>query len=362
MSIFSEATPQMAFLKMGIYGEAGTGKTFTSMRVAIGLHRFVKSDKPVFFFDTETGSDFVRDKIEAETGQKLRVAKTRAFSDLIKGLDEEVPPGSIVLIDSVTHFWNEIIESFMKKNNISRLTLRHWQPLKTMWREFTDRYVNSKLHIIVAGRSADKWEEVEDEDGSKELRKVGTKMRTETEMGYEPSLLVEMQLVQDSARVGSTLTHRAWIRKDRFDLINGQHFDDPGFEVFLPHIERLNLGGEHKAIEEGRNSQALFNNSSNLGESRMLRKEILLEKITNEIRKLFPGQNEKDKAARIALMEEIFGTNSWTEISTFLKQDILEKGLETLVQKVQLAVEPVPVPAPIPAEVKPAKTNKKGGK
>jgi len=344
-NIFHEARPQSAFLKMGIFGEAGSGKTFTSARVVIGLHRHIKSNQPVFFMDTETGSDFVREKIKAETGYAMQIAKTRAFTDLLAAIDQ-IPPGSILVIDSITHYWNELIESYLKKNQKTRLTLKDWQPLKATWREYSDRFVNSPLHIIVAGRSADKWGEVEDEDGAKELKKIGTKMRAETEFSYEPSLLVEMELIQESAKIGGNLLHRAWVRKDRFDIINGQHFDNPGFESFLPHIEKLNLGGEHLAIETDRNSQAIFDDP-NVGEKRALNKEILCEKIANEIKKLCPGQTEKDKAERIKIMEEVFGTNSWTEISTLMKNDRLAIGLADLQARVANAQAPT-TPAPVP--------------
>jgi hypothetical protein len=358
MSIFHEARPQSAFLKMGIYGEAGTGKTFTSARIVIGLHRHIKSDKPIFFMDTETGSDFVRDKIKTETGFPLQIAKTRAFSDLLTAIDE-MPAGAILVIDSITHYWNELIESYLKRNQKARLSLKDWQPLKATWREYSDRFVNSPLHIIVAGRSADKWGEVEDEDGAKELKKIGTKMRAETEFSYEPSLLVEMELIAMSSKVGGALLHRGHVRKDRFDIINGLHFDNPGFEAFLPHIERLNLGGEHLAIETDRNSQGIFDDP-NIGEKRALNKEILCEKITNEIKKLYPGQTEKDKAARIVLLEETFGTNSWTEISTLFKNDRLETGLAALRNKVAEAEGPAPEAKAEPVKVSPSGDN--GGK
>jgi hypothetical protein len=338
-NIFHEARPQSAFLKMGIYGEAGTGKSFTSSLIAMGLHKFIKSTNPVFFMDTETGSDFLRDRFVAEK-IPLMVAKTRAFADLVTAMDE-IPVGSIVIIDSLTHYWNELIESYMKKNQKTRLTLRDWQPLKATWREYSDRFVNSKLHIIVAGRSADKWDEVEDDDGAKELKKVGTKMRAETEFAYEPSLLIEMQLYQVSPRIGAKIIHRAHVRKDRFDIINGMVFDDPGFEPWLPHIERLNLGGEHIAIETGRDSQAIFDDP-NIGEKRALNKEILCEEIANEMKKLIPGQKEEDKLARIRLLEEVFGTNSWTRISTLFKNDDLAQGLLMLKAKVSLAFDPAP--------------------
>jgi hypothetical protein len=339
MTLLQKAKPEMAFLKLGIYGEAGSGKTFTSSRVAISLANFIKSKKPVGFADTETGADFVAPLFKAAK-LDLIVAKTRAFADLLTIIDEAAKGCDILIIDSVTHFWNELIDSYLKKNEKKRLTLRDWQPLKQTWREFTDRFVNSKLHIIVCGRSADKWEEVEDpDDGSKELRKVGTKMRTETEMGYEPSLLVEMEAVQMSPRTGGKYVHRAYVKKDRFDVIDGQVFDNPDFESFLPHIQLLNLGGEHKAIETDRNSQGMFERGDT-GEQKRIRKEIILEKIGNEIKLLHPGMTENDKTARIKLLQEIFGSNSWTEISTYHSLDHLEAGLKNLRLKSGADAEP----------------------
>jgi hypothetical protein len=327
--LLQPARAEMAYLKLGIYGEAGSGKSFTAHLIATGLAKYIKSAKPIGFVDTETGSDFLLGKFQA-AGLEVVRTKTRAFADLLVIMDEAEQACDVLIIDSITHFWNELIESYMKKNELKRLALKHWQPLKATWREFTDRFVNSKVHVIVCGRSADKWEEVEDpNDGAKELKKVGTKMRTETEMGYEPSLLVEMETVQLSPRAGGRLVHRAYVRKDRFDVINGAEIDNPTFESFLPHIERLNLGGEHKAIEPGRSSQDMFERTD-IGEMKSVRREILAEKITNAIRELYPGQAEQDKIARIALMKEVFGTSSWTEISRLLPQESLEAGLAAL--------------------------------
>lgn len=329
MSIFQKAQNEMAYLKAGFYGEAGSGKSFTSSRIAIGLVKYIKAKKPVMYFDTETGSDFLIRQFK-EAGIDLHTAKTRAFSDLLVAVDEAEKTASVMIIDSITHVWNELIESYMKKLELKRLSLKHWIPLKTTWREFTTRYVNSKVHIIICGRSADKWDEVEDEDGAKELRKVGTKMRTETELAYEPSLLVELELVQASPHAGGKLVHRSHVRKDRFDVINGQHFDDPGFETFLPHISLLNLGGEHKALEPGRDSMAMFERND-VGARKMETREILIEKIGNEIKLIYPGQNEADKTARLQLMKQIFQTHSWTEICTRRTNEELQGGLDAII-------------------------------
>lgn len=352
MSLLSKAIPEAAFFKAGIYGEAGSGKSYTSSLIAIGLVKLLKTTKPVGYADTETGSDFLLPLFEREQVPLVRT-KTRAFADLLTIVDEAEKECSVLVIDSITHFWNELMESYMKKNELKRITLKHWGPIKATWAEFTTRFVNSKLHIIVAGRSADKWEEVEDpEDGAKELKKVGTKMRTESSLAYEPSLLVEMEAVQLSARIGGKLVHRCHVRKDRFDVINGLSFDDPTLDTFMPHIALLNLGGEHKAIEPGRDSTGMFDRTD-IGELKSVQREIKLEKITALMLALYPSQSESDKTAKRNLMKDLFGTLSWTEVSRLFSQDKLDEGIKNLELMVLQAnsspAEPEPV-KPTPAD------------
>lgn len=61
-----------------------------------------------------------------------------------------------------------------------------------------------------------------------ELITSGTKMATEKEMGYEPSLLIEMVKHRENGRI----INRALVEKDRTDRLNGKKFDLPNFETF----------------------------------------------------------------------------------------------------------------------------------
>ena len=360
--LLQPARAESAFLKLGIYGDAGTGKSYTSALVAIGLSRLLKSKKPVGFVDTETGSDYLIPLFERDGVQLVRT-KTRAFADLLAVIDEAQGACDVLVIDSVTHFWNELVSSYKKQNKLQFMTLKHWDPLKQAWKEYTDRFINSRLHIVVAGRSADKWDEVEDpNDGAKELKKVGTKMRVEGQFAYEPSLLVEMEAVQLSPRAGGKMIRRAFVKKDRFDIMDGQSFENPTFETFMPHIAKLNLGGEHKAFEEGRDSTAMFERND-LGERKHIQREILLDKIQVGIKTLYPGSTKDDYAAKVALLVELFGTNSWTEIEKTYGNDTLAEGLNNLQLKtLQVAEEIANAEATVKEKVaaEPAPTN--GGK
>jgi hypothetical protein len=61
MTLLTPAKKETAFAKVGLLGFAGSGKTLTASRIAIGLAKMMDSKKPVAFMDTEVGSDYVID-------------------------------------------------------------------------------------------------------------------------------------------------------------------------------------------------------------------------------------------------------------------------------------------------------------
>lgn len=330
--LFKEARNDNAFLKVGIYGEAGAGKTFTSSKMAIGLYHYLKSEKPIAFIDTETGSSFVLPLFEKEK-IKMVSMKTRAFVDLMDAVKEAEKNCSILIIDSITHFWTELMEAYQKKNNLTRLTLRDWMPIKKEWKAFTDIYINSALHIIMCGRAGDVWGYVENEQGNMEMGKTGTKMATEKNTAFEPSLLLEMERIRKTNKIGASFSYRCWVLKDRTDTINGQHFDNPGFEEFIPHLQKINIGGEHFGVDTKKDSTEIFHpDKSNAEFFKQL--DIVLEEIEDEITARIPGRAAEDQERKIYLLKEVFGTSSWTAVKN-LKLEELKKGKEEIVNGFQ---------------------------
>lgn len=325
MSLFKPAVMQQGFLKMGIYGTAGCGKTYTSSLVALGLHKLIDSKKPVTFFDTETGSEYVLPSLFKPAGVQLQTVKSRAFSDLMTALKEAQGISDILIIDSVSHVWTEIMEAYKRKKGIDYVEFQDWAVLKKEWAAFTTEYLNCKLHVIVCGRSQDIWDQETNERGKKELVKSGTRMQTEKNLSYEPSLLVEMEKVI-GAKSGEW-TPRAWVLKDRFDTIDGKCFDRPTFETFLPHIQMLNLGGEHVGVDTSRSSEDLFVDGSNSSRYEYQKKrDIAIEEIKDEVDRRWSGMSVEQKNARIDVLVAVFGTSSKTAIEN-LPVPKLQEGL-----------------------------------
>lgn len=330
--LFRKAEVTSAYLKMGLMGFAGSGKTYTGTMTAVGLIKHMRelgieyAGRPMFFLDTETGSDWVKPTIE-ENGIELFTAKTRAFSDLVLACKEAEKNASLLMVDSVTHFWKELCDAYMRQKKRTRLQFEDWAYLKGEWNKFTDLFVNSNLHIILCGRAGYEYDYiVDDETHKKNLEKTGIKMKAEGEMGYEPSLLVLMERQMDVAkketwRIGTVL-------KDRSTMLDGKEFTNPRFIDFLPHIERLNLGGAQLGVDTTRTSDHTIPPDER--DNRRVQREIVLEEIEALLVKHYPSTGKEDKQAKADLIREHFQSTSWTEISKLMPLTDLRANYHSL--------------------------------
>ncbi|MGO9472629.1 MAG: AAA family ATPase [Rhodomicrobium sp.] len=327
-----------AYLKMGIYGEAGSGKTYTASQIAKGLALFLEKKfgerPPVMMVDTENGSHFVA-PIFQKAGIEFLVAQTRAYADLKVALREAQAAGAILFVDSVTHFWEEMREAYLEakrkrlKNRDARLELPDWNAIKPEWAKFTSLFLNAHAHIILCGRAASVYEFQDREDGSrKDMITVGTKMAAEKGLGYEPNLLIEMSSEQlREAGKKKVVRRKATVLKDRATLLDGQEFINPKFENFLPHINSLNLGGKHQGFDQTRSSVSLFPQDEKDNTARQRR--IVIDEIQTLLVLHIPGQAAADKQRRAALIKKYFNA-SWTEIEEVMPLLVLRGGYDGL--------------------------------
>jgi hypothetical protein len=335
MGILTKAVNEQAYLKCGIYADAGAGKTTTASYLAMAISNCLGNKKPVAFFETESGSDFLVGRFQQEGIELLRV-KSHSLTDLIETIDEAEKVASVLIVDSLTHVWGNLIESKLNAVNksrkskncdpIERLEFQHYADIKTQWARWTTKFLNANLHIIVCGRAGDIWERVENDKGKMELQSVGTRMKAEKEFGYEPSLSIEMERVLNP---NGGWSHKATVLKDRSDSINGKQFTftkptaaykkgdwKAVYKSFEPAIRALNIGSEHKTIDETRNAEGLFPTVD--GESRSIefarRREIALEEIKHSLMTISPGTGEAAKTTKGIILNELFGTRSWTAV------------------------------------------------
>ena len=344
MGLLKKATNDTAFAKIGIMGFNGAGKTFTAKEIAIGICNKIGA-KQVAFFDTEKGSDFLVKPFEA-AGIDLLTHKGRAFKDLIAIIKECESGGvPVLIIDSITHVWRDLCDSYQQQQKRRFLEMRDWGVLKKQWSEFTDLYINSKLHILMLGRAGDVYETEKDEvTGKNVMIKNGTKMRVETETGFEPDLLIEMERVWEN----DVLVNKAYVVKDRSNTMNGKEFTKPTFKSFESFFNYINLGGEHKGIDTTRNSKDIFDNPDYSAAELSRRREIALEKIAEAFVLVgLEGRSADVMKQKTEKLIKVFGTSSWTAISTMRATELerlivdlrVELGLDKPVPKIEVEGE-----------------------
>ena len=339
MKYLKKATNKMAYAKVGLYGGAGSGKTRTAAEIAIGLHKAIGSNKPVGMFDTEPAASYIIPLFEEAGIEFLVYDESRALQDLMAFMDEAEKACSVVIIDSITHVWRDAQNSYLNKVNAKRrekrqkpiyqLEFHHWGPIKSSWQTFTDKFLSSKVHCIVCGRAGAIYEyQKNDNSGKMELITTGSKMATEKELGYEPSLLIEMIKHREDGKI----INRALVEKDRTDRLNGHELDFPNYESLKPHFDFLNLGGKHFDSMNKRDSQSMYELGAEDDGFAYEKKnrEIECEEIKSVlISNGLDGQNKEAKEKRNQLFIDFFGTGSWTAIESMKSQD-LKKAKEKM--------------------------------
>jgi hypothetical protein len=365
MGILKKATNEQAYFKCGIYGDPGSGKTTTASYLAMAISEMLGHKKPVAFFETEAGSDFLVSRFELEGIELLRV-KSHSLADLLAAGKEAEQACSVLIVDSLTHVWANLLESKLTAINevrkgrgqrpIAQLEFQHYNDVKRQWAQWTALYLNSKIHILACGRAGDIWQHVQNEEtGKKELQSSGTRFSAEKNFGYEPSLTIEMRRI-DRGDGKPGFKHRATILKDRSDTINGKFFDfekqsggykkggwKTVFNALEPAIMSLNVGADHNTFDATRNAQELFPGTEGDSGHDMYgkRKEIALEEIKHSLTTLYPGQDGASKMAKSIILEEVLGERVWSAVE-MLKLEELDGGakflrkLEKSMQGIQL--------------------------
>lgn len=309
--MFKKLENNRPFLKMALEGFAGDGKTYTAALVAIGLHQKIGSKKPVAIFDTEKAAKALTGLFQENEIEAIVIDDQRSLKALNQAIVEcENGAADILIIDSITHVWEEYISAFLAQKNRSRLQFEDWGIIKPQWKkEFSNKYVQSNVHIIFTGRAGYEYtDEKNEETGKREIFKSGIKMKAENETAFEPDLLVLMEKEMNLLEREKSIFRIATIIKDRTATIDGKQFKNPSYESFAPAIDRL-LDGVAKRSE----SAAIVDKFEDSEQKRMNdRKE--RERLVAEIEGLFNlmalGTSAKDKQFKAWILKTLWQITS----------------------------------------------------
>lgn len=246
MAGFRKARAEQAFVKAGMYGPQGSGKTATALLCAEGLAQHY--GKRVAFIDTEHGTDFyvqtVPERKFHPEAFDIDAMYGRSITDAISAIKElDTNVYGVVVIDSISHIWDAAIAMYKgKQTSIGTIPMSAWAQIKKPYKELMTLLLSMPAHVIICGRQANVFE---DEDG--EMKKTGVKMRAEGETEYEPHICIRF-LPNKPTPKGDSSDTVCIVEKDRTSILHGKMIVNPTYDKLIKPIVKL-LGGTQATIE-----------------------------------------------------------------------------------------------------------------
>jgi hypothetical protein len=213
---FIKATRKQIKLKLAITGAAGSGKTYSALRLAHGL------GQKVALIDTENGSaSLYSDKFNFDT---LDMKPPYTHEKFIAAItDAEAAGYDVLVIDSASHFWEGILDYKSKLDARGGNSYTNWNDAGQKFKGILDSVLQSKLHVICCMRSKMDYVQEKDDRGKTTIRKVGLAPIMRDNISYEFTTVWDV----DQA-------HQAQSNKDRTGL-----FGDTVEQITEAHGKRL---------------------------------------------------------------------------------------------------------------------------
>lgn len=324
---FKKLENNRPFAKIAFEGFAGDGKSYTATMVAIGIHKMIKSEKPIAIFDTEKAFKALVPVFEEQGIEAVVDDENRSLEALSQAIAWcEAGNSEVLIIDSITHVYEEFIQAYIKSKNGKSLQFQDWGVIKPMWKEkFSTPFVKAAVHIIFTGRAGYEYtQEINESTGKKEIQKSGIKMKAENETAFEPDILVLMEKEQKVLGKKKSILRMATVLKDRTTKIDGKTFNNPTFKDFYPAISVL-LSGTLKESMDG-----IIPDSFDDWEQRWSKMKYSKDKVIAEIEACFNlmglGTSGEDKKLKAWTLQKVFNVLSVDKLDD-VKLDVLDLGL-----------------------------------
>lgn len=252
---FKRADKKQTFLRMALLGPAGSGKSFTALRIAHSL-----GNGSVAAFDTERRS---LSKYAAEPNPDGGVFEFDVDDDMedfdvrryINAIQAAEKAGyKVLVIDSLSHAWSGpggILEFVDARKGNANNGLSAWRDATPLHNKLVDSILASKMHVIVTMRTKMSYVQEKDDKGRTVVRKVGLQPVQREGVEYEFDVIADMD--------GATMA----VTKSRCSKLQNKRFFEPGRDVAKILLDWLDQGEEEKPAPAARpaREEAHANNS-----------------------------------------------------------------------------------------------------
>lgn len=229
---FRRAERKRVWLKLGITGPTGSGKTYSALKVAFGM------GGKVAVIDTENGSAELYSHLGEYDVLTIHSPFTvRKYTDAI---DAAVEAGyGVLIIDSLSHAWAAEGGLLDKKSALDKRggnSYANWGDVTKEYENFVAKLLQSPIHLIGTLRSKMQYVIEPGERGGTTVRKVGLApvMRDGLEYDFSAILDIDME-------------HGAAASKDRTGLFDG-HTKPLSEEDGRRIMQWLESGAEPEAV------------------------------------------------------------------------------------------------------------------
>ncbi len=234
---FQKAVKSQARLRLALIGPAGSGKTYTALRIATGL------GGRIALIDTERGSAshyanrFDFDKCELGNFGP---------DDYTAAIHEAEAAGyDIIIIDSLTHAWSgtggalELVDKERTRGQGGN-SFTAWKTVTPKHNAMVDAILQSSCHVLVTMRTKTEYVVEQNEKGKSVPRKIGLAPVQRDGLEYEFDVICDLTIDNDCI-----------VGKTRCDTLQGKVFKQAGEHDIVPLLKAwLSDGVEHtKPVE-----------------------------------------------------------------------------------------------------------------
>lgn len=172
---FRRATRDNVGLLIGLAGASGSGKTYTSMRLASGI----ANGKPFAVIDTEAGrAAHYADQFVFDRGDLKPPFRPGAYAEAIAAADAAGYP--VIVVDSMSHEWageggvlDWQIEEFDRLGGRDSTKLLSWAKPKQGHKSMVQKLLQVRAHLILCFRAEEKIDMIKEDGKTKIVPKEG---------------------------------------------------------------------------------------------------------------------------------------------------------------------------------------------
>lgn len=237
---FQKATKKKAKLRLALFGTAGSGKTYTALRIATGI------GGKIAVIDSERGSaSKYSDRFEFDVCE----IDVKKIDEYAKCIHEASKAGySVLIIDSLSHAWQDLLEEVERvaQAKFRGNTWSAWSEGTPKQRALVDAILSFGGHVIATMRSKTEWTITQDSNGRNKPTRVGLAPEQGKGIEYEFDILMEL-----------TPEHVGNILKDRTGKFQDSIIQKPDESFGKSVAEWLSGGAEIKFDDSEKRKRAL---------------------------------------------------------------------------------------------------------